>query len=1058
MSFESSRQLRAKTLLGVCPLFAPNRSLRFCDTPTLHSALLQNLLRGRGVFMRVCVALSLSLLLVGLCSAQTSHAAIRKDLNVPPEDLSPALQQVATTYEIQLLYPTPLTKDLKTHGAVGSLTADDALTKVLSGTGLSYKYLDANTVTVFATAAPAAAAQDQTNQTQDKSQEAGKKSSQDFHVAQVDQGQTPGPTTVEKEGEQSSKKKPVLEEVVVTGSRIPLAAGEQQVQPIRSYTLDDIQQSGQTTIGDFLNTLPSVSTFKVSTFDIGYAGLQSVQLHGLPVGTTLTLLDGQRVENSTLGFFDLSSIPVTAVERIEVLPVGASAIYGADALAGAVNFVLRKNFDGFEINGNVSHGVGVTDDGANLAWGKTWDRGSVSLIGTYLEQGELSGAQREPTDSTIFPGNPAALSALGATDCVPGNVYSVDGSNLPGLSSPYAAIPAGITGTPTIAQFAAAAGKQNICNPTRFQDLVPFSQREGALLSARYDVTDSVELFTDLLFSHRDLRISIGPQVEVQPYFGPLGATNPYNPFGVPVNVSFSYPGSGTPETQSASLIHPLVGIRGALFSDWHYEATAYLSKSQFHDVSLEENYQVVTNALSSSNPATALNPFTSGPPGTPQLMSEITNPTGDYVTNETDQIVEGQGILRGSAGHIPAGDIQTVIGSEYRREKEDNDAAYVTAPVAPLLLSRTSYSAFGEMRAPLIGGDWDSTGKERLALTLAGRYDHSNDYGGARTWQSGLIWHAVDGFSFRGGYGTSYEAPQLNQIAGPQSSIVFAPAVVDPFQGNTVVDYPVTQVYGPNFHLKPETGSSTELGFDYSSTALTGFQTSVTWYDIKITNYIGLPAEQTLVSDPGLYPGAVIRAPPTPQEQQEGYLGAITQINQTYYNYGDVRVTGFDADIRYAIESRFGRFTPSVAISNIYRWQSALLPGLPPIDGVSQATFAGIGWAPRWKGTAVVAWKKGPVSANIAGRYIGPYRDYQDAFPNSNELGNTWIFDVNGRYEVGDTLGSQSKWVQRAYVTIGAVNVLNKVPPFSYTGTWYDWHEYDARGRFVFLNVGTRL
>src|SRR5579862_499916 len=517
MSLDSSRYLRAKTPLGVCPLFAPNRSLRFCNTPTFHSALLQNLLRGRGVLMRVCVALSLSLLLVGLCSAQTPHAAIRKDLNVPAEDLSPALQQVATTYEIQLLYPTPLTKDLKTHGAVGSLTADDALTKVLSGTGLSYKYLDANTVTVFATAAPAAAAQDQTNQTQDKSQEAGKKSSQDFRVAQVAQGQTPSPSTVERADEQSSeKKKEQLQEVVVTGSRIPTPAG-QQAEPVRSYSREEIETSGRTTVADFLNTLPDVSVASTESGIQRQGGQTTVQLHGLPVGTTLVLLNGRRVETSYNGFFDLSNLPANAIERIDVLPVGASAIYGSDALGGAVNIILRNNMQGLEVNAKYGGAVGTDETDANIGWGKAWDRASFSIIGNLQTKSALLGGQRSVTSDTTVPSGAPTFGIQ--DDCDPGTVYSVDGTPLPGLgSATQAGIPGGQTGKPPISSFVPSAGKVNHCNFLDYQSLIPKTTREGVFMSAHFSLTDRTELFSEVIFAHEDTDNRSGNLIDLPSY------------------------------------------------------------------------------------------------------------------------------------------------------------------------------------------------------------------------------------------------------------------------------------------------------------------------------------------------------------------------------------------------------------------------------------------------------------------------------------------------------------------------------------------------------------
>ena len=1011
--------------------------------------------------------LSVAVALCGLCSlsfaADPAHASIRKDTNIPIEELGSALQTLAKDYDFQVLYRTEIVKDLKTHGAAGSLTSDEALTKVLSGTGLTYKYLDGQTVTVIPLASSQAAdaaglgqdpPSDQKNEASTKG--AGKKSSQEFLLAQATPGQTSSDVSVEKKDEEK-KKAQELQVVIVTGSRIPTVAGN-EVQPVRSYTRELIENSGQTTIGDFLNTLPDVSTANNASFQAGIAGMQSVQLHGLPVGTTLTLLDGQRLEKNVFGFFDLSNIPLSAVERIEILPVGASAIYGADALGGAVNTILRKNINGFEMNATLDHASGVNNPSANVAWGNSWERGSVSLIGSYQETGALLGTQREPWSFSGFPINapPSTVSALASDSCAPGNVYSVDGSNLPGLSSPEAAIPAGITGRPTIGQFAATAGKQNLCNAERYHDITPQSQREGALLSAHYEVAESVDLFTEVLFSHQHLKYQIGPQITVFQGFGwTVAADNPYNPFGDAVNVSFAYPGAGTVQDEFSSLIRPLLGIRGSLLSDWHYELTATLSRAQFHDVTSGSDFQGVSNALASSDPATALNPFASGAPGTPQLLSSLINPAVDtFYDAFDDQTVSAQGILRGSVLQLPAGALQAVIGSEYSRDRQD----VVSTGFPSYNLHRNTYAVFSEARIPLLAEGEPAQRSERLALTLAGRYDHSNDYGGKATWQSGLLWRATETLSFTGNYGLSYEAPQLSQISGPQTVFAASLGVPDPFRGNQLISYPVTYTFGPNFNLKAETGDSFTLGLQYSSKALPGLHTSLTWYDLRISNYIGTESTQTILSNPNLFPGAVIRAPPTPQDQQQGFLGAITQFNNLFYNFGDLRVAGFDADISYAIDTHAGQFTPSVAIANIYKWQSALLPGTPAIDAVSQATLIGAGWSPRWKGTAALAWKQGPLSMNLAGRYIGKYLDYQNSVPNTHEIGNTWIFDFNARYEVGQALASTNPWLAHSYVAFGVVNLFNKTPPFSYTPNWYDIEQYDIRGRYLHLNVGLRF
>jgi len=129
-------------------------------------------------------------------------------------------------------------------------------------------------------------------------------------------------------------------------------------------------------------------------------------------------------------------------------------------------------------------------------------------------------------------------------------------------------------------------------------------------------------------------------------------------------------------------------------------------------------------------------------------------------------------------------------------------------------------------------------------------------------------------------------------------------------------------------------------------------------------------------------------------------------------------------------------------------------------VDGVSKATFApftGVGWAPRWKGTASLAWRRDPVTVNVTGRYVGRYLDYQEIVPNTHETGNSWVIDASARYVLGYAPSGSHPRFAHAFVALGAVNVFNKVPPFAYTSGWYDYSEYDIRGRYIHLSVGVK-
>jgi hypothetical protein len=134
------------------------------------------------------------------------------------------------------------------------------------------------------------------------------------------------------------------------------------------------------------------------------------------------------------------------------------------------------------------------------------------------------------------------------------------------------------------------------------------------------------------------------------------------------------------------------------------------------------------------------------------------------------------------------------------------------------------------------------------------------------------------------------------------------------------------------------------------------------------------------------------------------------------------------------------------------------LQPGLPTVSYVSQATLIGPGFAPRWKGTAALGWKLGPYSANVDERYVGRYRDYQDFSASPLELGNFWFCDANFRYDVGSVIQRNNKLFAGSYVTIGAVNLFNRLPQTANTFQGFDTFQADIRGRFLYAQFGVRL
>jgi outer membrane receptor protein involved in Fe transport len=332
---------------------------------------------------------------------------------IEPQSVSTALKAFAAQSNMQLIFTEADVGSAKTTGVVGTRSPREALSQILKGTGLEFEFTANNVVVVRKLSAATRSALPDPPGDESLTQKEGRKnSSQEFRVAQVDQT---GPRPSLAGSDQTPKKDESLTEIVVTGTHIRGPASE--ASPFQVYTRDDIEMSGAATVAQFVQHLPqnfgggaSESTINGVT---GAGTLQNavsgtgVNLRGIGNSATLVLIDGQRFAPGNVGgeFVDISMIPPSAIERIEVLPDGASAIYGSDAVAGVVNFILRKDFEGVE--SRASYGA-VTAGGLHQ-WdvsqtaGHHWADGSVLFSYDYFDQTPLSAADRSYTQGVPLP-------------------------------------------------------------------------------------------------------------------------------------------------------------------------------------------------------------------------------------------------------------------------------------------------------------------------------------------------------------------------------------------------------------------------------------------------------------------------------------------------------------------------------------------------------------------------------------------------------------------------------------------------------------------------------
>lgn len=831
----------------------------------------------------------------------------------------------------------------------------------------------------------------------------------------------------------------VLKKVIITGSRLPTTSkyGPQEVQ---IYNLTRIESSGQTSVSNFLSTLPSVSTASSET---AFGTIPTVQLRGLPVGTTLVLLNGRRIENSGLSrgdYFNLNNIPLAAVQRIEVDENGSSAVYGSDAIAGVINIILKKHFRGFEANAKYGWAKDTDTVRTDVAWGRQWGRAGLSVIGSYGIDSGLLFSQRQLSANNDYR-------KLGGPDnnfpiCFPGNIFSINGAPLPGAptasSGTYAAVTGStVSGKPALSQF--AYGMLNECSLGAGAALLPSRHRAGVLVHANLMLTRAVMLFSELMYTH----VSQVLQFEYQSLFGLPGfqefsvsAANPYNPFGTTVGVALSLHDVPSAEIYDTDFFRPLLGIKGTIAARWHWEIAAWQSSDWSQDTITNDitNYGAIQNALNSSNPATAINPFVSGPPVPRSIVNALFTDGKEKVTAR-DRSAEA--FIRGPVLHVPAGTINAVIGVDYVRSalafNEINNG--IDPPNTRSVYTRRYYAMFGEAHIPILSRNDGAKSLHLLSLTISARRDHYSDFGTDRTAQFGVELRPTRSLLIRGAYGDAFAAPTLTALQGPR--IVSQGLITDPKTGLPAV---VPILTGGNPRLRPITGHSHTIGIVYSSQFIRGLVISATQWNISENNTIQTLAPQVIVDN---FPANVVR----------DSTGAITQVIDTNVNYGTIDVSGIDYLGKYHKDIGPGMLSITLDATETYKYKQALLPGAPQINAVSKAQDSG-DWAPRWKGAIGMRWTDGGFSAALAGRYTGPYLDYNS----TRRIGNFWIFDTNLRWRIGKLFDSQNRWLTGDTIGVGATNLLNTAPQFSnFTSDFYgfDAAQMSIVGRVLYVDVG---
>jgi len=918
-----------------------------------------------------------------------------KTFDVPAQAASTGVAALARQADVQVLIRGADAAGRRTNAVRGAFTVDQALSLLLAGTGLRAQATGPQTWAVVIADAPDGARAE-------------------GHAA--------------------------LSEVLVTGSR--LAPTKSETTPVTTYSDAAIKRSGQVSISGFLNSLPEVSVGASPDNWTNLGGQTTVRLRGLPAGATLVLLDGRRIAPSAIlgsrAAFDLNTIGPDLVERIDIVPVGSSAVYGSDAIGGVVNVVLRKRVDGVAGSASQSFADDFRTTSLSLGLGHSFERGSISLMASYRRQDRLTfGDRGGATDFRRYAAQGGQDRR--ATYCEPGTVTAVSGT-LNGLGVATAGVPAGTSPTLTVNDFRATAGAPNLCDSYAHYVFFPKSEGVSTIGQAEYALTDSVTAYAQVFYS--DYRTD--PTSPTYPIAWTVPATNAFNPFGQTVRVTSVVPVRDSYPSKD-EVLRPLVGLRGRLGDGWTWDVAGWRSDTR------DKLSQVVVNAalraslLASSDPAQALNPFRPGATSR-ALLDQI------YPTQASPYHVRQYGadaVLRGTLLDLPAGPVSAAVGWEGGKERSTRSIT-VLGQTAHTAASRNTSSLFGEARVPLLpGADAEAP---LLQAGVAGRYDRYSDFGGTVTPQASVEFRPLSQLSMRASYSEAFKAPTLLQLFDGKTGGGLN-RLVDPMMGRKEI-MAATYV-GGNPELDPETGASGTFSVTWREPTFHNLRLTATVFRIEQKSRIIQASSQTILDFEDLFPGRVVRAAPI----AGATLGEVVSVDSSFVNFGGLRLTGVDLSAGVSFPLGGGTLTPTLAATRTLKYTSQIAPGTPFADRLAKATAADV-WAPRWKATLGATWSAPWITAGLQGRYVSRYLDYQSPV-NGNRLGDYWTVDGSLEADLNKIQVVGQRLPEGFYARVAVSNLLDRGPKFSNYGDGYvgfDASMDDVIGRNVTVTVGRRF
>lgn len=952
-------------------------------------------------------------------------AAQTRNFDVPAQSVRTGLPLFAKQAGLQIIFPLEDANASRIQPLHGAYDIRQALRTVLAGTGLSVISDNGHTVVLRKSGDPVRP--------------------RSTPVAMTQPVSSPPAASVPSDPRPPA---PTVQEIIVTGSNIrradsgalPLSVVDQSVMATRNAS----------TPVALLTSLPQVTGAPLNEGANGSFSARgdfaAINLRGIGSGNTLVLLDGRRLAPHAISTTDegglpsasvnVNQLPTQGVNHIELLRDGASSIYGSDAVAGVINYIIDKKFNGLEakVRSTANEYGDGKEFGASLLAGMKFAQGRGHITATvdfyhrdaiflkdrpYTAAGNFVSQAPAPWNavSTLIPLSANPFYRLQAAGAYPS--FTIGSGSTTNYVVPQTGGTYSLSTTAPARSVDTAPGYY--FNNNAYQAIVPQSDRINVFAAIDYEISPNLTAFGEASYyrAHSVLvrqPISYnGGSFADQKLIVP--ASSPFNPYGQSVTL-LTKVFTDLPNERdeiSDTVYRVLGGLRGTLGGKWRWETAAYYTASEVTDIG---HNAVRESLLQQAVQNGTYNPFgfTFRQVGGAIVVDQpYSNPASAYTPFLADFVRRGRSSLAGVDAKISgklidlwAGPLSVAAGAEHRRESfsfsmppyaglnpagsglaTDNNDFILFGPAASWAASRNISSVYGEAVLPVISPDNHVPLIRSLELTGSFRFENYSDFGSVVKPKFGVTLHPTSWLLFRGSYNQGFRAPNLPTLNGGERKNLSV--FLDPM---TNVSGPHWTIFAGNSALRPEESTGRSLGAVVDVPFMRGLRFSVDYWEISQRNLITTVAVSDILQNDAALLSKIVAANPgiaygaqpfgSGTDAYKGDPRVIRNSDNTIYgvrtppfNSASSFISGLDFSATYrSPEWTVGRFVLQADAANLRRYE------VTPTVGSLPDVRLGRDGASKWRGNLSLTWLKGGFSASMGAYYIGSYQSSSVALP----------------------------------------------------------------------------